>query len=66
MSEQVIVIIGNDGHAKIEVQGCRGPSCGNLTRDLERALGLVTSDVKTPEFLQAGLVGQNQSTRAGQ
>lgn len=57
MPEQVIVTIGPDGKAVVEVQGCRGPSCQQLTRALEQALGHTTSDVKKPEFLQAQATG---------
>lgn len=65
MSEQVIVTIGTDGKATVEVQGCRGPSCSNLTAALEQAIGSVTGDLKKPEFLQAASV-QAQAARAAQ
>lgn len=68
MAEQVIVTIGTDGKATVEVNGCRGPSCSNLTAALEKVLGTVTSDVKKPEFRQAvqGMRTEGQAARVGQ
>lgn len=67
MAEQVIVTIGTDGTATVEVKGCRGPSCSNLTAALEKALGSVVGDVKTPEYLQAGgMIAASQAVKAGQ
>lgn len=64
MSQQVIVTIGTDGKATVEVNGCRGPSCSNLTAAIEKALGTVTSDVKTPEFLQSAVQATGYRLRA--
>ena len=64
MAAQVIVTIGTDGKATIAVQGCVGPSCKSLTAALEKALGTVTSDEKTPEFAQMSAVSSQRSEQA--
>ena len=37
--QEVDVIIEKDGQVRIEVRGVKGPSCLDLTRGLEEALG---------------------------
>jgi hypothetical protein len=49
---QVIVDIDPTGNSTIEAQGVTGSSCQDLTRNIERALGKTTGDVKKPEFHQ--------------
>lgn len=47
---EILVTIRPDGSTKIDVQGACGPSCADLTRAIEQALGSVTSDVKKSEY----------------
>ena len=47
---EVIIEIDVEGNPKISVNGCAGPSCADLTRAIEKALGSVTKDTKTREF----------------
>lgn len=50
MAEVVTVDIDKLGNPKISVAGVAGSSCTDLTRELERALGSTTSDVKTADY----------------
>lgn len=52
--EEIHIEIDDNGSPTIEVKGCPGPSCKNLTSDLERALGRTVSDQPTKEMHQAG------------
>ena len=48
--QEVDVIIEKDGQVRIEVRGVKGPSCLDLTRGLEEALGgQVAERQMTPE-----------------
>ncbi len=38
-SEEIEITIGKDGNVQIMVRGVNGPTCLDLTRDLETALG---------------------------
>jgi hypothetical protein len=46
------ITIAPDGATEIKTQGFAGRSCQDATRDLEKALGIVTSDTPTAERLQ--------------
>jgi hypothetical protein len=46
----ILVTIGPTGETTVSVQGGAGPSCQNLTRALEAALGTTTRDAPTPEY----------------
>jgi hypothetical protein len=48
--QEIDVVIDKDGSVKIEVRGVKGPSCLDLTRELEAALGgQVAEREMTPE-----------------
>jgi hypothetical protein len=48
--QEVDVIIEKDGQVRIEVRGVKGPSCLDLTKGLEEALGgQVAERQMTPE-----------------
>lgn len=51
------------GATEIKVVGHAGPGCKSLTANIEKALGKVTSDVKTPEYNQ--VAKQAQQAKAG-
>lgn len=46
---EIKVIIEN-GTAKVETTGFVGKACQDATAELEKAMGLTTSDTKTPEW----------------
>ena len=46
----ILVTIGPTGETTVSVQGGAGPSCQDLTRALEAALGATTHDAPTPEY----------------
>lgn len=50
MSETIEVSISPTGEVEVKVTGCAGPSCADLTKAIEQALGTVTADRKTPDY----------------
>jgi hypothetical protein len=65
--QQIDVVIDPDGQVRIEVRSVPGPSCLDLTRELEAALGgqLVSREL-TPEAQQAALQpAATQQVRGG-
>jgi hypothetical protein len=61
---QLTIDIALGGETKIKVTGHAGPGCKNLTKDIEDALGTVTSDQKTGEYHQAAQQGQQAQAGA--
>ena len=49
---EVVIEIDEEGNPKITVNGCAGPSCKDLTRNIEKALGTVSKDAPTKEFYE--------------
>lgn len=56
----VRIIIGQDGSAEVGVGCVKGKKCVEITRDIEKALGKVTSDTKTAEYNQVENVQANR------
>lgn len=52
MPEQVLIEIGQAGQVSIEVLGVKGPTCQDLTRELEKALGTVQGQELKEEFYE--------------
>jgi hypothetical protein len=50
MEPVIEVAVSPSGAVEITVSGCAGPSCADLTKAMEQALGQVTQDRKTPEY----------------
>ena len=50
MPKQIKIEVGTDGAVKIATSGFAGAECQKATADLERALGLKTSDTATAEM----------------
>lgn len=50
--KQIEVEIAIDGAVVVKTTGYKGKSCQDATKQLEQALGVVTSDVKTAEYHQ--------------
>jgi len=61
--QEIDVVIDKDGQVKIEVRGVKGPSCLDLTKELEAALGGEVADRQmTAEAAEvAQEVGQRQT-----
>lgn len=53
MRPKLIVLIAPDGTPTVEVQGCPGPSCREVSRPLREALGETVADEETAEYYQA-------------
>ena len=54
----ILVTIDPTGETTVSVQGAAGPSCQDLTRALEAALGATTKDARTPEYYRPVLVSR--------
>lgn len=50
--EELEITISNDGTVTINVQGAKGSSCLDLTKDLEEALGMVVKREKKSSFYE--------------
>jgi len=48
------ILIGPEGEVNIDVQNASGSGCQSYTKDLEKALGIVKSSARKPEFYCAG------------
>lgn len=60
-----ITITFHEGKANIEVKGVKGKSCKDVTADLERKLGKVTTTKNTREYQeQEGRHGQRVDNRS--
>jgi hypothetical protein len=46
----ILVTIGPTGEVTMSVHGVAGPSCQDLTRPLQVALGATTKDARTAEY----------------
>ena len=59
--QEIDVFIDKDGQVRIEVRGVKGPSCLDLTKGLEAALGGQVEDRQmTPESQEAAPEGVRQ------
>ncbi|MDR3200430.1 MAG: DUF2997 domain-containing protein [Spirochaetales bacterium] len=50
---ELTIHIARDGSVRIELDGARGPSCLDVTRELEESLGIVTERIKKAAFFEA-------------
>ncbi len=50
--QELDIQIANDGTVTINVQGAKGSSCLDLTKDLEESLGLVVDREKKSSFYE--------------
>lgn len=66
MPQVITVEITPQGVATVTSAGFSGASCTQATAALEKALGKVTADQKTPEFHQGATCKLPQQQKAGQ
>lgn len=59
------VEIDENGNVQVEVFHVQGPACQALTKDLEQALGKVTSTKKKAEFSALGASTQHKQQIGG-
>jgi len=57
--------IDEQGRVSIQVKGVGGPECERLTREIELALGVVSSRQHTSEFYQTEEASQTVGTGDG-
>lgn len=60
MSEQITITIGETGDVSLQVAGCPGKGCQQLTEAIEKAIGQTTHDRKTTEYHRPARQGQQQ------
>ncbi len=60
MSKIIEVIVSPQGNTSVTTKGFAGNECRNASRDLEAALGSITSETLTAEFHDAELQQQNR------
>jgi hypothetical protein len=62
MSRKVTVTIDKEGNPTVAVNGVKGPSCLNITKELEKAFnGKILEQKKTNEFTQTTTTKQTTS-----
>lgn len=64
MSKEIIVTFDGDA-VTIETKGYAGAECEAATADVERALGVRTANVRTPEFHRAASTTARAEARRG-
>lgn len=52
MSKEIIVTVDAVGGIELETKGYSGKSCKDATKEIEAALGKVTADRKTGDYLK--------------
>ena len=50
MSRKQIVVLIEGGKAEVSTTGFAGKACQDATAQLQKALGVTTTDKKTPEY----------------
>lgn len=61
---EVIAKVGPKGEVIVEVEGAKGKSCVDLTKDLEEALGSVESRKKKTDYWKQNIVGTSRTKRS--
>lgn len=60
---RITITISPTGQTVVATSGYRGKACHDATKQLEKALGTVQSDQKTPEYFQAQAASQRVQQR---
>lgn len=61
MAEEIIVEVSKMGEVKVSVNGVKGKSCKDLTKNLEAAFGVVTEEKRTSEYAEPEARAVNRS-----
>ena len=61
--EEIKIRIGKDGKINLAVSGVKGKSCRDLTKSLEKALGMVQSQTSTSEAYEQEVADENKVTQ---
>ncbi|MCL5037439.1 MAG: DUF2997 domain-containing protein [Chloroflexi bacterium] len=64
--QEIEISISEEGKVELHVKGVRGPSCEDLTRDLEEALGDVEERTHTGEYYEKSSIEQNSGIQQKQ
>ncbi len=62
---KITLLVNEDGSVQLEVEGVKGKGCTELTADVEKALGTVTSVKKKAEYHQLGKTESKQQIKGG-
>ncbi len=60
--KKIKVIVDKEGNTEIKTFGFTGVECKEATKNLEKALGVVTKDSNTQEFYEEAVVDQVNTT----
>lgn len=63
MAQKIIVDIPEDGPIEISVEGTPGPSCEQLTKEIEESLGTVRNRKKTGEYYHRAVAKQSEQVK---
>jgi hypothetical protein len=62
---KITMLVNQDGSVQLEVDGVKGSSCTDLTKEVEDALGNVTSRKKKAEYHAISKTETKQQVRGG-
>ncbi len=60
--KKIKVIVDKEGNTEIKAEGFTSTACKDATKQLEKALGVVTKDSNTQEFYNESTVDQVNTT----
>lgn len=63
--EEITIRIGKDGKVNLNVNGIKGSNCKNITKALEKALGMVVETKNTGEFYEQEQKVDDQEKQGG-
>ena len=58
---ELVIKIAPDGQTSLNVEGAHGPSCKDITKGLEDALGVITASGRKPEYNDCSEAGCSTS-----
>jgi hypothetical protein len=61
--KEIKIRIGKDGKINLSVAGVKGGACKDITKALEKALGMVESTKATPEMYEQQQTQQNEQSQ---
>jgi len=63
--EEIIIRIGKGGKINLSVDGVKGPSCKEITKNLEKALGSTVETKNTGEYFEQKQENTNMQNLGG-